>query len=183
MGDFFADSDAESDSDGDREKEAASSLPVDLPSAASLLAGPAAAEKWLKKPAWALKPRTQRQPAPTKRPLAEDDDHQPERGHDMYEFYDAKTGWQNKQDTTFQDDDAGYGGTSRAKPTPRSPDPPEHKAPPRAEAPEKKKAKRAADKAKDRVKQQRLAGQSGIGADFRVWRSEEEMRMRQQFDS
>jgi hypothetical protein len=35
---------------------------------------------------------------------------------------------------------------------------------------------------KDRVKQQRLSGQSGIGGDFKVWRSEEEMRMRQQFD-
>lgn len=36
--------------------------------------------------------------------------------------------------------------------------------------------------AKERVKQQRLAGQSGIGADFRVWRTEEEMQMRYQYD-
>lgn len=36
--------------------------------------------------------------------------------------------------------------------------------------------------AKERVKQQRIAGQSGIGSDFREWRSEEEMRMRQQYD-
>lgn len=32
------------------------------------------------------------------------------------------------------------------------------------------------------VKQQRLRGQSGIGSDFRTWKTEEEMRMRQQFD-
>lgn len=36
--------------------------------------------------------------------------------------------------------------------------------------------------AKERVKQQRLAGQSGIGSDFRVWRSDDEMAQRQQFD-
>ena len=36
--------------------------------------------------------------------------------------------------------------------------------------------------AKDRVKHQRLNGQAGVGEDFRVWRSEEEMRQRQQFD-
>ncbi len=35
---------------------------------------------------------------------------------------------------------------------------------------------------KERVKQQRLNGQSGIGDHFRVWRSEEEMRMRQTYD-
>ncbi len=35
---------------------------------------------------------------------------------------------------------------------------------------------------KDRVKRQRLAGQSGIGEDFRSWRTDEEMRLRQQFD-
>jgi hypothetical protein len=35
---------------------------------------------------------------------------------------------------------------------------------------------------KDRVKHQRLAGQSGIGSDFREWRSEEEMSLRQRFD-
>jgi hypothetical protein len=34
----------------------------------------------------------------------------------------------------------------------------------------------------DRVKRQRLGGQSGIGSDFREWRSEEEMRQRQQYD-
>lgn len=36
--------------------------------------------------------------------------------------------------------------------------------------------------AKDRVKNQRLSGQAGIGSDFKTWRSEEEMRMRQQYD-
>ena len=36
--------------------------------------------------------------------------------------------------------------------------------------------------AKDRVKRQRLAGQSGIGSDFKTWKSEEEMRQRQQYD-
>jgi hypothetical protein len=34
----------------------------------------------------------------------------------------------------------------------------------------------------DRVKRQRTSGQSGIGADFREWRSEEEMRQRQMYD-
>ena len=36
---------------------------------------------------------------------------------------------------------------------------------------------------KDRAKHQRLSGQSGIGADFRTWRTDEEMALRQQFDS
>ncbi|RHY18643.1 hypothetical protein DYB25_002853 [Aphanomyces astaci] len=35
---------------------------------------------------------------------------------------------------------------------------------------------------KDRVKQQRLKGQSGIGSDFKSWKSETEMKMRQGFD-
>lgn len=38
------------------------------------------------------------------------------------------------------------------------------------------------DTAKDRVKRQRLNGQSGIGTDFKTWKSEEEMRQRQQYD-
>ena len=37
--------------------------------------------------------------------------------------------------------------------------------------------------AKERVKKQRLSGQSGLGSDFRTWRSDQEMTMRQQFDS
>ena len=36
---------------------------------------------------------------------------------------------------------------------------------------------------RERIKNKRLKGQSGIGEDFRVWRSDEEMRLRQQFDS
>lgn len=36
--------------------------------------------------------------------------------------------------------------------------------------------------AKDRVKRQRISGQSGIGADFKTWKSEEEMKQRQQYD-
>lgn len=35
---------------------------------------------------------------------------------------------------------------------------------------------------KDRAKHQRLSGQSGIGSDFRTWRTDEEMALRQQFD-
>ncbi|CAI5733472.1 unnamed protein product [Hyaloperonospora brassicae] len=36
--------------------------------------------------------------------------------------------------------------------------------------------------AKERVKNQRVKGQAGIGADFRSWKSETEMTLRQQFD-
>ncbi|KDO34225.1 hypothetical protein SPRG_19063 [Saprolegnia parasitica CBS 223.65] len=48
-------------------------------------------------------------------------------------------------------------------------------------------AKRKADDSskpsgKDRVKAQRLKGQSGIGSDFRGWKSETEMQLRQQYD-
>ena len=35
---------------------------------------------------------------------------------------------------------------------------------------------------KDRAKHQRLSGQSGIGSDFRTWRTDEEMVLRQQYD-
>jgi hypothetical protein len=43
---------------------------------------------------------------------------------------------------------------------------------------------KAVDKesAKDKVKRQRLSGQSGIGSDFKEWRSEEFMKQRQQYD-
>ena len=37
------------------------------------------------------------------------------------------------------------------------------------------------EKIKEKMKRQRLNGQSGIGEDFRRWRSEEEMVMRQQY--
>jgi hypothetical protein len=45
----------------------------------------------------------------------------------------------------------------------------------------KKKAKLGTN-AKDRVKGQRLKGQAGIGSDFKTWKSDAEMVMRQQFD-
>ena len=35
---------------------------------------------------------------------------------------------------------------------------------------------------KERTKHQRLSGQSGIGSDFRTWRTEEEMKLRQSID-
>lgn len=35
---------------------------------------------------------------------------------------------------------------------------------------------------KDRTKRQRLAGQSGIGEDFKTWRTDEEMALRQRYD-
>ncbi|KAG1707269.1 hypothetical protein DVH05_026463 [Phytophthora capsici] len=43
-------------------------------------------------------------------------------------------------------------------------------------------AKRDKKDAKERVKNQRVKGQAGIGSDFRGWKSETEMAMRQQFD-
>ncbi|KAH9101558.1 hypothetical protein AeMF1_021715 [Aphanomyces euteiches] len=48
----------------------------------------------------------------------------------------------------------------------------------------KRKASGTTDKSsgKERVKQQRLKGQSGIGSDFRTWKSDTEMKMRQEFD-
>jgi hypothetical protein len=37
--------------------------------------------------------------------------------------------------------------------------------------------------AKEKVKRQRVNGQSGIGESFKEWRSEDEMRLRQHYDS
>lgn len=48
---------------------------------------------------------------------------------------------------------------------------------------QEKGTKKDLNSAKERVKRQRLRGQAGIGSDFRTWKSEEEMRMRQQFDT
>ncbi|POM59656.1 hypothetical protein PHPALM_31575 [Phytophthora palmivora] len=42
--------------------------------------------------------------------------------------------------------------------------------------------KREKRDAKERVKNQRVKGQAGIGSDFRSWKSETEMALRQQFD-
>jgi len=46
-------------------------------------------------------------------------------------------------------------------------------------------AKRGAERgpdAKERAKHQRLTGQSGIGEDFKTWRTEQEMQLRQHYD-
>ncbi|KAL4161969.1 hypothetical protein PRNP1_002517 [Phytophthora ramorum] len=43
-------------------------------------------------------------------------------------------------------------------------------------------AKRDKKDAKERVKNQRVKGQAGIGSDFRGWKSETKMALRQQFD-
>ncbi|CAH0476703.1 unnamed protein product [Peronospora belbahrii] len=42
--------------------------------------------------------------------------------------------------------------------------------------------KREKRDAKERVKSQRMKGQAGIGSDFRIWKAESEMVLRQQFD-
>lgn len=49
-------------------------------------------------------------------------------------------------------------------------------------APREPLSKREKKGAKERVKGQRLKGQAGIGSDFRGWKSETEMSLRQQFD-
>lgn len=97
-----------------------------------------------------------------------------EYGHDMYEFYDPAKGWQGKRAYNFVDDNSGYGLASR---TAVRDDSGEHHRPKKRDAP-----KHQNSEAKARVKQQRRAGQSGIGDDFRIWRSDEEMRLRQQYD-
>eukprot|EP00614_Pseudopedinella_elastica_P034570 CAMPEP_0172621118 /NCGR_PEP_ID=MMETSP1068-20121228/109157_1 /TAXON_ID=35684 /ORGANISM="Pseudopedinella elastica, Strain CCMP716" /LENGTH=183 /DNA_ID=CAMNT_0013428711 /DNA_START=56 /DNA_END=607 /DNA_ORIENTATION=- len=54
-------------------------------------------------------------------------------------------------------------------------------AKPLAKLPESKPEKQRLNR-KERVKEQRLKGQSGIGEDFKTWRTEDEMRMRQHYD-
>ncbi|KAF4027516.1 hypothetical protein GN244_ATG12296 [Phytophthora infestans] len=54
--------------------------------------------------------------------------------------------------------------------------------PPPEVATKQQLAKREKKDGKERVKNQRLKGQAGIGSDFRVWKSETEMALRQQFD-
>ena len=166
------------DDDAHDEEKATSSLPPTkapaLPSAASLLARQKPA--WIEKPSWAQKKKpiiSPRRVVVVEPENAKNDD--VEAGADMYEFYDPAKGWQNKQATSIDDPETGY----------RKGGPPIQRPPPTADRPvdEKKKKRPNPSKAKERTKQQRLAGQSGIGDDFRVWRSEEEMRMRQQFDS
>lgn len=51
-----------------------------------------------------------------------------------------------------------------------------------AEPPVRGGPKKEKKDAKERVKAQRTKGQAGIGSDFRSWKSETEMHMRQQFD-
>lgn len=57
---------------------------------------------------------------------------------------------------------------------------PGERGPVKRDRPDKEKTEKMT--AKDRVKRQRMKGQAGIGDDFRVWRSEQEMAMRQQYD-
>ncbi|KAE8891166.1 hypothetical protein PF005_g25472 [Phytophthora fragariae] len=59
----------------------------------------------------------------------------------------------------------------------------ERKRPPPAmeTASREQSAKREKKDAKERVKNQRVKGQAGIGSDFRGWKSETEMALRQQF--
>lgn len=150
-----------------------------LPSADELLAE-SKPSAWLAKPKWSVKPSplpkiavesSVAMPIPAESVV---DENENEYGDDMYESYDPAKGWQGKQSTNFADDTAGYGGGGARSSSGGG----------RAVAapPPQKKKKREFNEAKERVKQQRLAGQSGIGGDFREWRSEEEMRMRQQYD-
>ena len=157
----------DSGGESEKEEEEKGKIPLrkksGLPSAADLLSSSRGKPSFLKKPAWAAtKAKTE---APQRKveapPVTKEEE---EQGDDMYEFYDPATGWKNKGTTNVDDDDRGY-----------------KKA---VEKPQMTHRKREGDnKAKERTKQQRLKGQSGIGSDFREWRSEEEMKMRQQFDS
>ncbi|ETP34267.1 hypothetical protein F442_17371 [Phytophthora nicotianae P10297] len=58
----------------------------------------------------------------------------------------------------------------------------DRKRPPPELATRAQPTKREKKDAKERVKNQRLKGQAGIGSDFRAWKSETEMALRQQFD-
>ena len=183
----------ESESEEDEVAAPAAASTSGLPSAASLLDGGGTAA-WLDKPAWAAAPR-EPDPVPA-RPSAAvaaraaaaagaaREAQEGEYGHDMYERYDPARGWVGKQSSNIEHDDMrGYGRHLAA--AGRRP-PPQQRAPP--PPPPKPAAKRgggdrsAKPTGKERVKQQRLNGQSGIGDHFRVWRSEEEMRMRQTYD-
>ncbi|KAG7379210.1 hypothetical protein PHYPSEUDO_008884 [Phytophthora pseudosyringae] len=54
--------------------------------------------------------------------------------------------------------------------------------PPSGVTTQEQSTKREKNDAKERVKNQRVKGQAGIGSDFRGWKSETEMALRQQFD-
>ena len=169
--DAFGESDAESDA---AEPDAAPvAAPSGLPSADSVLSDDVAAGSWLQKPAWATAPKAPRpaKPAATApsrlAPGAKaEGDEGDEKGDDMYATYDPAKGWSGKQKSNIADNGlSGYKG---------------HGGGPQAGGRKRDKPDRV--NAKERVKQQRLNGQSGIGENFKVWRSEEEMRLRQHYD-
>ena len=184
----------ESESEEDEVAAPAAASTSGLPSAASLLDGGGTAS-WLDKPAWAAAPR-EPDPVPA-RPSAAvaaraaaaagaaREAQEGEYGHDMYERYDPARGWVGKQASNIEHDDLrGYGthlaaAGRRPPPQQRAPPPP---PPPKPAAKRGSGDRSAKPTGKERVKQQRLNGQSGIGDHFRVWRSEEEMRMRQTYD-
>jgi len=180
--DAYGESESESEDEGPAAKKAPSS---GLPSAADLLDGASGSTAWLKKPDWAraqpveIQPKKAKPPpAPAPTPLEV-----AEQGDDMYLNYDPHKGWIGKQKTNIDDNHTGYGGAGvrgRDRRAPRSEAP--ARGQPRQQQPSGKRDKPGKLTGKEKVKQQRLNGQSGIGDHFRVWRSEEEMRMRQQFD-
>ena len=189
--DTFGDSEEEEEAAAPAARPAAA--PSGLPSAASLLSAGATTSSWLKKPEWATRPKEFVEPAkapvpaPARlAPSATPGDGEVERGDDMYMHYDPARGWSGKQRSNIEDTGlAGYKGHGGVRPDPptRHPDagPPRGAAAAGGAARKRDRPDRA--NAKERVKQQRLNGQSGIGENFKVWRSEEEMRLRQQFDS
>lgn len=186
-----------SESEEEEEAPSTKALPSvsGLPSAASLLSGRSSASSWLKKPKWATAPKTldavvSPPPAPAAvAPSAVPD--ATEYGDDMYASYDPAKGWQRKQATNIEGGHGGYKGSVGAASLSRadlssarsldaiSRHTPSHDS--GRHAP-KKRDKPDRVNAKERVKQQRLNGQSGIGENFKVWRSEEEMRLRQTYD-
>ncbi|EGB06461.1 hypothetical protein AURANDRAFT_65623 [Aureococcus anophagefferens] len=192
--DAFGESDAESDA---AEPDAAPvAAPSGLPSADSVLSDDVAAGSWLQKPAWATAPKAPRpaKPAATApsrlAPGAKaEGDEGDEKGDDMYATYDPAKGWSGKQKSNIADNGlSGYkghgGGRRPAAPAAAPPPAAARAAPPRGgpQAGGRKRDKPDRVNAKERVKQQRLNGQSGIGENFKVWRSEEEMRLRQHYD-
>ncbi|KAJ1454557.1 hypothetical protein M885DRAFT_521843 [Pelagophyceae sp. CCMP2097] len=176
-----------------------------LPSALSALKGSSTAS-WLQKPDWAsaqphetVDAETQRATVPAAYAVEKD---APDYGDDMYRSYDPSKGWQGQVDFQITDEKGGYADSNKLHINPTSASDWRNGGPRanqgkgegkgkggrgasqggRGAAPGGK-TKRANDmSAKDRTKAQRLNGQSGIGENFKVWRSEEEMRQRQQYD-
>lgn len=182
---------------------AAVSAASGLPSAASLLDGAGPRAAWLDKPDWATAPRepavvpTPVAPRQTQAAAAADaarEAQEGDYGHDMYQRYDPARGWVGKQPHNIEHDDSrGYGGhlaQARGRPPPeqRVARPSSFRMVDNAKPhllggkPAAKRDKGDRATGKERVKQQRLNGQSGIGDHFKVWRSEEEMRLRQTYD-